>query len=129
MHHFYSYVQTFCLIYEICLQNTLQPTLWDILLPTPKLICGPLLFYYSGIRFIRVRFNRLFGLSGQNFWSLQFFYLLQCINPVYPVFGLSGLSGLSGLTFWSLQTNCIVFRPDYPVLRYLEDKKIKYLKN
>ena len=51
LYHFYRYVQIFCLIYEICRQNTLRPTLWTTLLPTPKVICGPLLVYYFNIEY------------------------------------------------------------------------------
>ena len=49
LYHIYRYVQNFCLIYEINRQNTLRPTVWTTLLPTPLMICGPILVYYFNI--------------------------------------------------------------------------------
>ena len=68
-YHFYRYVQTFCLINEICRRNTLRPTLSTTFLPTPNVLCGPLLVYYFNIEY--------FAQMNARFWSYLWFQLLK----------------------------------------------------
>ena len=97
LYYFNRFLQKNCLIYEIYRENTLRPTFWATMLPTPLMICGPIfVYYFNKVYFTQINaiFSNLFVFSvaesrktekRRKFWSEDHWSAVPGTCPIQTI--------------------------------------------